>query len=69
MLFLLSNRGFSLCWFLFSFFCGVCFVVLGGFRLLFERGFLKTKEAFKTEPFVLGFDFLLGLVFKSHFDF
>ncbi|ADN79221.1 hypothetical protein HPHPH27_0303 [Helicobacter pylori Hp H-27] len=40
-----------------------------GFRLLFERGFLKTKEAFKTEPFVLGFDFLLGLVFKNHFDF
>ncbi|EJC35685.1 hypothetical protein HPHPP25C_0179 [Helicobacter pylori Hp P-25c] len=40
-----------------------------GVRFLFERGFLKTKEAFKTEPFVLGFDFLLGLVFKSHFDF
>ncbi|EJC15173.1 hypothetical protein HPHPP25_0331 [Helicobacter pylori Hp P-25] len=52
----------------FSFFA--MFVLLcWGVRFLFERGFLKTKEAFKTEPFVLGFDFLLGLVFKSHFDF
>ncbi len=33
------------------------------------RKFFKTKEALKTESFVLGFDFLLWLVFKSHFDF
>ncbi|TPH86031.1 hypothetical protein FIM49_00945 [Helicobacter pylori] len=62
------NRGFSLCWFLFSFFCDVCFVVLGGLGFCLRK-FFKTKEAFKTEPFVLGFDFLLWLVFKSHFDF
>ncbi|EQL69485.1 hypothetical protein N407_01590 [Helicobacter pylori FD662] len=53
----------------FFFFCGICFVVLG-VRFLFEKeGFLKTKEALKTEPFVFEILFFTLVVFKSHFDF
>ncbi|EMH19594.1 hypothetical protein HMPREF1448_00939 [Helicobacter pylori HP260AFi] len=41
----------------------------GGLGFYLRESFLKTEETLETEPFVLRFDFLLGLVFKNHFDF